>query len=375
MKVPFLNLRAINARDEHAIISACERVIKSGWYVNSEEVSNFESKFSNYCGTKYCIGVANGLDALKLTLAAWKILGKLKDGDEVLVPGNTFIATVLAVIDTGLNPVFVEPDPETFLISNSSLESAITSRCKAIIPVHLYGQLVDLSALRGVIEKHELLVLEDSAQAHGASLMGKRAGNLGHAAAFSFYPGKNLGALGDGGAVTTNDAELASLIKALANYGSEDKYVHSFVGYNSRLDAIQAAILNVKLTRLDNDIELRRKIVHRYLNEISNPHISLPSINDTQSHVWHLFVVKTEFRKALQAWLTAHDVQTLVHYPIAPHKQEALSQFSHTILPVTENLQSVVLSLPVDPTLDNEQVSYVIDVCNKFKLNAENHPL
>ncbi|MCW8090343.1 DegT/DnrJ/EryC1/StrS family aminotransferase [Alteromonas sp. ASW11-130] len=366
MKVPFLNLGAINARDEDELIDACKRVIKSGWYLNSEEGYDFENAFAEYCGVRHCICVGNGLDALKLTLVAWKTLGKLKNGDEVLVPANTFIATILAIIDTGLVPIFVEPEPHTFLISEKAIENALTSKSKAIIPVHLYGQLVDINLFQKLTDKFGLLVLEDSAQAHGAGEGEKRAGNLGHAAAFSFYPGKNLGALGDGGAVTTNDTELADVIRALGNYGSANKYIHKYKGYNSRLDAIQTAMLKVKLQRIDTDIELRRGIASRYIKEINNPLIRLPKVKKWSDHVWHLFVIKTSLRDKLQNWLATHGVQTLIHYPIAPHKQQALSEFSDLDLPVTVELQSTILSLPIDPTLNDEQINKVVVLCNQF---------
>lgn len=366
MKVPFLNLKAINQRDEAELLAACERVIKSGWYIQSSEVSAFEQAFAEFCGTDYCVGAANGLDALRLTLAAWKVLGLLKDGDEVLVPGNTFIATVLAVTDSNLVPVFVEPDPDSYLITATTVQEAITEKSRVIIPVHFYGQLVDMPPLLKLAKQHNLLVLEDAAQAHGAAIQSKFAGNWGHAAAFSFYPGKNLGALGDAGAVTTNDLKLAEVIRALGNYGSEQKYIHKYQGFNSRLDPIQAAMLGVKLTRLNDDIQLRRTIAQRYLSEINNPLITLPQNTDPQCHVWHLFVIKTPQRSKLQQWLAEHDIETLVHYPCAPHQQQAYAEFSQLSLPVTEALQHQVLSLPMDPTLSDEQVDWVIQSCNQY---------
>lgn len=366
MKVPFLNLKAINQRDETELLAACERVIKSGWYIQSSEVSAFEQAFAEFCGTDYCVGAANGLDALRLTLAAWKVLGLLKDGDEVIVPGNTFIATVLAVTDSNLVPVFVEPDPDTYLITAATVQEAITEKSQVIIPVHLYGQLVDMPPLLTLARQYNLLVLEDAAQAHGAAIQSRLAGNWGHAAAFSFYPGKNLGALGDAGAVTTNDLKLAEIIRALGNYGSEQKYIHKYQGFNSRLDPIQAAMLGVKLTRLNDDIQLRRTIAQRYLSEINNPLITLPQNTDPQCHVWHLFVIKTNWRKQLQQWLAEHGIETLVHYPCAPHKQKVYSEYAGVQLPVTELLQQLVLSLPIDPTMSDEQINWVIKHCNTF---------
>jgi dTDP-4-amino-4,6-dideoxygalactose transaminase len=366
MKVPFLNLQALNERNEADLIAACERVIKSGWYINGAEVSQFERDFADYSGTQTCVGTANGLDALRLTLAAWKIQGRLKDGDEVIVPANTFIATVLAITDNQLIPVFAEPDPASFLITPDTVQRVLTDKSRVVVPVHLYGQLVDMPALLELANAHQLLVLEDAAQAHGAAIADKRAGSWGHAAAFSFYPGKNLGALGDAGAVTTNDLALAELVRALGNYGSELKYQHKYQGFNSRLDEMQAAMLRVKLTGLEQDIELRRNIANRYLAEISNPLIKLPQLSHTAAHVWHLFVIKTPQRNLLQQWLKDKGIETLVHYPCAPHQQHAYAEFSQLCLPVTEELQHQVLSLPMDPTLTDIQVEWVIQSCNQY---------
>ncbi len=366
MKVPFLNLKAINQRDEVELLAACERVIKSGWYINGQEVKDFEADFASYCGTQACVGTANGLDALRLTLAAWKVQGVLKDHDEVVVPANTFIATVLAITDNKLVPVFAEPDPDSYVITTESVKAVLTNKCRVVIPVHLYGQLVDMDSLLEFAQLHNLLVLEDAAQAHGAVLSSKRAGSFGHAAAFSFYPGKNLGALGDAGAVTTNDVQLASVIRALGNYGSEHKYIHQYQGMNSRLDCIQAAMLRVKLANLDADIQIRRAIAQRYLAEITNPVITLPLITDHNRHVWHLFVIRTTQRIKLQAWLAENQIETLVHYPCAPHKQLAYADYAHLQLPITELLQEQVLSLPIDPTMTDVQITQVIDVCNAY---------
>lgn len=366
MKVPFLNLQAVNARYESALNEACLRVIKSGWYINSPEVSAFEREFAAYCGTSYCIGVANGLDALRLTLAAWKVQGKLREGDEVIVPANTFIATLLAITDNRLTPVFVEPDADSFLLTAAAVKAGLTARSRVVIPVHLYGQMVDMQPLLELSEAHSLLVLEDSAQAHGAAIAQKKAGSWGHAAAFSFYPGKNLGALGDAGAVTTDDSELADMVRALSNYGSTQKYIHQYQGFNSRLDVIQAAMLRVKLTGLEYDTNRRRTTAQRYLTEINNPQISLPQLTDTERHVWHLFVIKTPERNELQQWLAANGIETLVHYPCAPHQQQAYKDYQQLSLPVTEALQQQVLSLPMDPTLSDEQLEWVIRICNKY---------
>jgi len=365
MKVPFLNLKALNERYEPDLIAACERVIKSGWYINGSEVTSFEQEFAEYCGTQACIGTANGLDALRLTLAAWKVQGLLQNNDEVVVPANTFIATVLAITDNHLIPVFAEPDPDSFVITAETVKAVLTNKSRVVIPVHLYGQLVDMESLLELTQQHNLLVLEDAAQAHGATLSSKRAGNFGHAAAFSFYPGKNLGALGDAGAVTTNDMQLAALIRALGNYGSEQKYVHQYQGMNSRLACIQAAMLRVKLASLESDIDIRRAIAQRYLAEINHPDIVLPHTTEPDRHVWHLFVVKTVQRSTLQSWLAEHQIETLVHYPCAPHKQQAYSDYADIRLPVAEYLQHQVLSLPIDPTMSSSQVSWVIEVCNR----------
>lgn len=367
MKVPFLNLKAINQRYETELLAACERVIKSGWYIQSSEVSSFEQAFAEFCGTDYCVGAANGLDALRLILAAWKVQGRLKDHDEVIVPANTFIATVLAITDNQLIPVFAEPDPDSFLITVDTVKSVLTDKSRVVIPVHLYGQLVDMPALLELASAHQLLVLEDAAQAHGAAIAKKKAGSWGHAAAFSFYPGKNLGALGDAGAVTTNDHELAELIRGLGNYGSVQKYVHQYQGFNSRLDAMQAAMLRVKLASLEQDTERRRSIARRYLAEIQHPHIGLPKLLSEEGHVWHLFVIKTPERDKLQQSLASHGIDTLVHYPCAPHQQQAYREFRQLALPITEALQLQVLSLPIDPTMPDDAVSHVISGCNFWK--------
>ena len=368
MKVPFLNLKAVNERYQQELREACDRVIKSGWYINGPEVEAFEKEFANYCGAAACVGVANGLDALRLTLSAWKVQGLLQDQDEVIVPGNTFIATVLAITDNNLKPVFAEPDPDSFLITSDTVKSVITDKSRVIIPVHLYGQLVDMPPLLELARQHQLLVLEDAAQAHGAGQMSKRAGSFGHAAAFSFYPGKNLGALGDAGAVTTNDQQLADVIRALGNYGSQQKYIHQLQGLNSRLDAIQAAMLRVKLRYLESDIQIRRSIAQRYLSEITNPLIALPYSAEPANHVWHLFVIKADERSKLQQWLSDHDIETLVHYPCAPHKQQAYKDYADLSRPVTEMLQHQVLSLPIDPTMTDTQINWVIEQCNKNSL-------
>ena len=364
--IPFLDLKAINAQYRHELIDACTRVIDSGWYISGNELEQFEQKFAHYCGTKYAIGVANGLDALILTLRAWKELGKLKDGDEVIVPSNTYIASILAISANNLTPILVEPCVDSFNIDPKKIETAITSRTKAILPVHLYGQLADMPAIMDITKHHELLVLEDSAQAHGASLDGKKAGSWGDASGFSFYPGKNLGALGDAGAITTSDEELAYTLRALRNYGSHEKYKNLFQGVNSRLDEIQAAMLNVKLNHLDTEIVHRRKVANAYLEGINNKAIILPKKEDDSAHVWHVFVLRCEHRDALQKYLTENGVQTLIHYPVPPHQQPACKEWNNRSYPISEKIHAEVLSLPIGPTLENNDISKIINVCNSF---------
>lgn len=369
--IPFLDLKAINAQYRDKLLAACTQVIDSGWYISGKEVEDFERKFADYCGTQYAIGVANGLDALILTLRAWKELGRLNEGDEVIVPSNTYIASILAISQNNLKPVLVEPDIHTFNIDTKKIEAAITDRTKAILPVHLYGQLAEMPEIMGIAKKYNLLVLEDSAQAHGAEIDGKKAGSWGDASGFSFYPGKNLGALGDAGAITTNDAELAHMLKAIRNYGSHEKYKNLVPGVNSRLDEIQAAILNVKLQFLDQENQYRRHIADLYLKEIQNSAIELPFTNinaetDTQ-HVWHLFVIRTQHREQLQKHLAEHGVQTLIHYPIPPHKQQAYQEWNNFSLPISEQIHAEVLSLPIGPTLSIDEAKQVVQLCNGFQ--------
>lgn len=362
--INFLDLKAVNANYADELKAAAAKVIDSGWYIMGEELSAFESEFAEYCGTKYCIGVANGLDALILTLRAWKELGKLKAGDEVIVPANTYIASVLAITENGLKPVLVEPDEHTYNLCPVKVKSAITPNTKAILPVHLYGLISPMFELMDIAKQHNLLVLEDCAQAHGASIGGKKAGSFGNAAGFSFYPGKNLGALGDAGAITTDDDELAQVLKALRNYGSHKKYENLYKGVNSRLDEIQAAMLRVKLKYLDSEIEYRRNIAELYLNNINNSDIKLPVAKERENHVWHLFVIMTENRLSLSKRLLDNHIQTLIHYPIPPHKQRAYPQLNDLTLELTEAIHEKVLSLPIGPTISNQEVLKVIDVLN-----------
>lgn len=364
--INFLDLKAINNKYQKELKDACARVIDSGWYIMGNELSEFEKEFSFYCGTKHAVGVANGLDALILTLRAWKELGKLQAGDEVIVQANTYIASVLAITENELVPVLVEPNPATYNLEPATVAAAITTKTKAILPVHLYGQLSPMPEIMAIAKQHNLLVLEDCAQAHGAEINGQRAGNWGDAAGFSFYPGKNLGALGDAGAITTNDDELAQTLKALRNYGSHKKYENLYQGVNSRLDEIQAAMLRVKLPYLGAETIRRQQISQMYRSGITNPLIILPNVTDEFAHVWHLFVVRCEQREALQNYLAAHDIQTLIHYPVAPHKQQAYRQWNDIDLPVTEKIHQQVLSLPLDPTMNEETVARVIATVNGF---------
>lgn len=364
--IPFLDLKSINAQYRDELIEACIRVIDSGWYITGNEVTRFEENFAEYCGTKHAIGVANGLEALILTLRAWKEMGKLHAGDEVIVPSNTYIASILAISANDMVPVLVEPDLTTYNLCPTKTKAAISNKTKAILPVHLYGQLADMPALMDIAEQNSLLVLEDSAQSHGASIDGRKAGNWGDAGAFSFYPGKNLGALGDAGAVTTNDDELANTLRALRNYGSHKKYENLFQGVNSRLDEIQAAILNVKLPYLNNETEHRRKVANAYLEGINNANIVLPN-PARESHVWHVFVIRCKQRDELQRYLAEQGIQTLIHYPIPPHKQQAYKDWNNQSYPISEQIHKEVLSLPMSPTLSMQDIDKTIDAVNKFK--------
>ena len=358
--IKFLDLKKINHQYAEEINSAISEVLESGWYLLGEKNKKFESEFASYCGVKHCIGVANGLDAIRLILQAYDF----KPGDEIIVPANTYIATILAITQNGLVPVLVEPDNETFNLDPECVETRITEKTRAILPVHLYGQVADMNAIRPIAERHGLKVIEDSAQAHGARLNNTRTGNLGDAAAFSFYPGKNLGALGDGGAVTTNDDDLAVKIRAIANYGSIAKYQHVYKGLNSRLDEIQAAVLSVKLKYLDRDNQRRKDIAKRYLDGIVNNRIKVPQVPDFSSHVFHLFVVRTSDRGGFQNYLESNGIQTLVHYPVPPHKQQAYTEFSNLKLPLTEKIHEEVVSLPISPVMTDEEVNTVVEVVN-----------
>lgn len=368
--IPFLDLKNINQQYRNELIEVCTRVIDSGWYIGGKELATFENNFAAYCGTQYAIGVANGLDALILILRAWKELGKLQDGDEVIVPSNTYIASILAITANNLTPILVEPELSSYNIDPLKIQQAITDKTRIILAVHLYGQLADMPKIMQIAKQYNLLVLEDSAQSHGAQLQGKKAGSWGDASGFSFYPGKNLGALGDAGIVTTNDETLAQTIHALGNYGSFHKYENHYKGVNSRLDEIQAAMLNVKLKYLDREIEHRRNIAQLYLEGIHNPLIELPMIqsnaNQYFQHVWHLFVIRTKHRDVLQKYLSDKGIQTLIHYPIPPHKQQAYQEWNNVSYPISERIHAKVLSLPIDPMLSIDQVNFIIQVLNGF---------
>lgn len=365
--ISFLDLKSINAQYSVDLIAAATRVINSGWYLQGTEVKTFEEEFAKYCGSNYCIGVANGLDALTLTLRAWKEMGLLKEGDEVIVPANTYIATILAITENRLKPVLVEPNESTYNLCPEKTAAAITPNTKAIIAVHLYGRICPMPELMNLAEQHKLLVLEDAAQAHGASIKGQKVGSWGHASGFSFYPGKNLGALGDAGAVTTDDEELGKTIRALGNYGSHKKYENLYQGINSRLDEIQAAMLRVKLQYLDSEINHRRQLAHIYNSRLLDiPSVKLPFSPSEEQHVWHLYVVQTERRDALNKHLSSIGIQTLIHYPIPPHKQPAYSGKIGNQYSLTEKIHESVLSLPIGSHISKSDANEVSNAIEQF---------
>lgn len=363
-RVPFLDLRAVNERDRPALDEAVARVLDRGWYILGEEVAAFERELAELCGVAHCVGVGSGLDALVLALRALDV----GPGDEVVVPANTFIASLLAVSAVGATPVLAEPDEASFTLDPRALEAALTPRTRAVMPVHLYGQVAHMDEVLAIARGRGLAVVEDAAQAHGARVGGIRAGALGDAAAFSFYPGKNLGALGDGGAITTGDAALAARLRALRSYGSPERYVHEVKGTNSRLDEVQAAMLRVKLRRLDADNAQRRAIAAAYRAGIDHPRVRLPAVaGSAESHVWHLFVVRAPDRDDLQRHLASRGIETLVHYPTPPHHQGAYPELAHLSLPVSERLHAEVLSLPMSPTLTDAQVTRVVEAVNAWE--------
>lgn len=366
MKVPFLSLKDVTDKYKDEIHEAALRVIDSGWYLQGEENQRFEENYSKYIGTKYTIGCANGLDALIWIFRAYVELGIMQPGDEVIVPANTYIATILAITENNLVPVLVEPDINTLEIDDSLIEAKITEKTKAICIVHLYGQCAYTDKIGDLCKKYNLKLVEDNAQAHGCLYKGRKTGSLGDAAGHSFYPGKNLGALGDAGAVTTNDEALAKAVRSLANYGSAKKYVFQYTGRNSRLDEIQAAILDVKLSHLDDDVKIRQGIAKKYLEGIKNPKITLPNVPDFTAHAFHLFPIMCEDRDGLQKYLTEKGIGTNIHYPIPPHKQECYKDWNNISLPVTEKIHAQELSIPMGQCLTDEQVQYVIDCLNEW---------
>lgn len=367
MEVPFLSLKDITDKYSEEIHQTVSEVIDSGWYLKGQAVERFEKHYADYIGTKHCIGVANGLDALTLILRAYKELGIMQDGDEVIVPSNTYIASILAISENGLVPVLVEPDIRTYEIDDSRIEEAVTGRTKAVMIVHLYGRCAYADWIGDICKKHNLKLIEDNAQAHGCRFGEKRTGSLGDAAGHSFYPGKNLGALGDGGAVTTDDDKLAEVIAAVANYGSSKKYIFEYKGCNSRLDEIQAAVLDVKLAHLDADNERRADIACAYIDGITNPEIILPDKPVDGNNVYHIFPVRCKERGQLQEYLKEHGIQTLIHYPIPPHKQNAYREWEMRRYPVSEEIHETELSLPMSPIMMEEQIKYVIQKVNEWK--------
>lgn len=364
--IRFLDLKAVNETYQLEIDDAIKRVLNSGWYLLGQEGESFENEFAEYCGANHCIGVANGMDALILILMAYRELSLMEKGDEVIVPANTYIASILAISRVGLKPILVEPDERTYNIDPGRIEEAITEKTKAIMAVHLYGQCADMDPICAIAEKYGLKVIEDAAQAHGATYKRCKAGSLGDAAGFSFYPGKNLGALGDGGAVTTGDPELAEVIKVLRNYGSHQKYHNKYKGMNSRLDELQAAILRVKLRYLDADTLKRRQIADFYLRNLSPSTYRTPAIAEYGEHVWHLFVIRNPERDNLANHLAAEGIQTMIHYPVPPHKQKAYPEFANLTLPITESLHREILSIPISPVLKEKEITTVINALRNF---------
>ena len=361
--ISFLDLEKVNNRFRQEIDMRIKDILDRGWYLQGEENEKFCQNFASYCGSKYALGVGNGLDALRLIIKAYGF-GK---GDEIIVPANTYIATILAITDNGCTPILVEPDINTYNINPDLIEAAITPRTKAIMVVHLYGQAVEMEKIWKIARKHDLKVFEDSAQAHGAKYQGRMTGNLSDAAAFSFYPGKNLGCLGDGGAITTNDEGIYQKVKALANYGSDRKYHHIYKGLNSRLDEIQAAILDIKLPYLDADNKRRREISTYYRNNINNPLIVLPKTYDEEAHVWHVFAVRTKERDRFQEYLRSKGVQTIIHYPTPPHKQEAYKEWNNRSYPITEQIHKEIISLPISPVMTDDEVVELVRIVNEYK--------
>lgn len=365
--IKFLDLQKITQKYSEEIHEAVNRVVDSGWYLQGKENEKFETNYANYIGTKYAVGCANGLDALIWIFRAYIEMGVMQRGDEVIVPANTYIASILAITENGLKPVLVEPSIETYQIDDSRIEEAITARTKAILIVHLYGQCAYTDRIGGICQKYNLKLVEDNAQAHGCKFYGRKTGSLGDAAGHSFYPGKNLGAFGDAGAVTTDDEELAKTVRAVANYGSQKKYVFKYCGRNSRLDEIQAAVLDVKLKHLDEELAIRKLVAKYYIEYITNPAIVTPIIKDWDAHVFHIFTIRTKKRDELQKYLADNGVQTIIHYPIPPHKQECYREWNSLLFPITEQIHNEELSLPMSPVMTEEEVKNVVDLLNKWK--------
>lgn len=364
--IKFLDLKKITQKYSEEIHEAVNRVVDSGWYLQGKENEMFEADYAHYIGTNYCIGCANGLDALIWIFRAYVEMGVMKPGDEVIVPANTYIASILAISENGLKPVLVEPSIETYQIDDSKIEAAITERTKAILIVHLYGQCAYTDKIGEICKNYNLKLIEDNAQAHGCKFSGRKTGSLGDAAGHSFYPGKNLGAFGDAGAVTTNDEELAKVVRAVANYGSQKKYVFKYCGRNSRLDEIQAAILDVKLKHLDEDVAIRKKVARYYIEHITNSEIITPIVKDWDAHVFHIFTIRTRKRDELQKYLSDNGVQTIIHYPIPPHKQECYKEWNNLCFPITEQIHDEELSLPMSPVLENYEIEEVVRLLNGF---------
>ena len=367
--VKFLDLQKITQKYSGELHEAINRVVDSGWYLQGKENEKFETNYAQYIGTKYAIGCANGLDALIWIFRAYVEMGIMNPGDEVIVPANTYIASILAISENGLKPILVEPNIETYQIDDSKIEAVITERTKAILIVHLYGQCAYTDKIGKLCKKYQLKLVEDNAQAHGCKFNGRKTGSLGDAAGHSFYPGKNLGAFGDAGAVTTNDEELAKVVRAVANYGSQKKYVFKYCGRNSRLDEIQAAVLDVKLKYLDEDVAIRKEVAKYYIKHITNPKIILPVVKDWDAHVFHIFTIRTQKRDELQKYLADNGVQTIIHYPIPPHKQECYKEWNELSFLITELIHNEELSLPISPVMTKSDIEYVVETINSWDID------
>jgi len=373
VNIPFYDLKSLNSKYIDSFSDSLKRVVASGIHMIGKETETFENSFSKYCGTKYCVGVGNGLDALTLSLRAYIEIGFMQDGDEVIVPANTYIASILAIEDSRLKPVLVEPDLRTYNIDPEKIKAAITDKTKAIMVVHLYGQSAEMDPIKRIALKYNLKIIEDAAQAHGAKYKNDTAGSLGDIGCFSFFPGKNLGALGDAGAVTTNDYEISMMVRSLRNYGEDNfeslssrKYTNSFKGRNSRMDEIQAAFLSIKLEDLQSDTERKRECAEYYLKSIDNSKIILPYISDWSNPAWHLFVIRTIHREKLKEYLENLGIKTLIHYPIPPHKQKAFSELNHLSYPITEKIHNEVLSIPLYPLLSMTEKKFIVDALNNY---------